>query len=87
MHVHVLVHVHVRVRVRVRVRVHVHVHVCLRVCVLCQILYEYFLGSGADTKGRAFWALSMPVGTVIQLTARFGGASAGVSWQETRFQL
>mmetsp|Transcript_83290 Transcript_83290/g.135041 ORF Transcript_83290/g.135041 Transcript_83290/m.135041 type:complete len:732 (+) Transcript_83290:199-2394(+) len=52
-----------------------------------QILYEYFLGSGADTKGRAFWALSMPVGTVIQLTARFGGASAGVSWQETRFQL
>ena len=52
-----------------------------------QILYEYFLGTGSDAKGRSFWALSMPVGTVIQLVARFGGASAGVSWQETRFEL
>ena len=50
-------------------------------------MYEYFLGSDADAKGRSFWALSMPVGTVIQLVAKFGGASAGVSWQETRFQL
>ena len=52
-----------------------------------QILYEYFLGSAADAKDRAFWALSMPVGTVVQLVARFGGAGAGVSWQETRFDL
>eukprot|EP00960_Hanusia_phi_P018767 553064-Hanusia_phi.AAC.3 len=51
-----------------------------------QILYEYFLGTG-DSKGKPFWALDMPVGTVIQLVAKFGGASAGVSWQETRFQL
>jgi len=51
-----------------------------------QILYEYFLGTGNDSRG-PFWALSMPVGTVIQLVARFGGASAGVSWEETRFEI
>ena len=39
------------------------------------------------TEGTCAQALSMPVGTVIQLVARFGGASAGVSWQETRFNL
>ena len=32
-----------------------------------QILYEYFLGSG-DSKGKPFWALDMPVGTVIQVS-------------------
>jgi len=42
-----------------------------------QILYEYFTGTAREHSTKGFWALDMPVGTVIQLVAKFGGAYAG----------
>jgi hypothetical protein len=51
-----------------------------------QILYDYFLGTGGFERD-PFFALSMPQGSVIQLVPKFGGASAGVSWEQTRLQI
>ncbi len=51
-----------------------------------QILYDYFLGTGGFERN-PFCALHMQQGSVIQLVPKFGGASAGVSWEQTDLKL